>query len=309
MTNQIALRKDAQPPSSGEWQIMKEQTTMLVETGFLPYTIKNPQQAMAIILIGRELGIPTMAALNNINVIQQKPTVSPQLMVALIERSGQLENMIVKNHNSPDGVISQVSCTMKRKGRTEHTEIFGSKEANALGLLGKDNYKKQPATMFKWRAVAACARVVFPDVILGLYTPEEMGAEVEISDTEEICARPEESRAIIVKMPEPVSMPEPQTPEAKSDYSAEWEQALSGVKTEKLSPVGAVPPEQRIDESQELIAEIKWLLSELGKEEVAFQKWFEGKYSTDMQWENSGVAVKREISVMLHGWIAQRKAA
>ena len=32
--------------------------------------------------------------------------------------------------------------------------------------------------MYRWRVVAACARTVFPDVILGLYAPEEMGAEV-----------------------------------------------------------------------------------------------------------------------------------
>ena len=47
-----------------------------------------------------------------------------------------------------------------------------------MQLAGKDNYKKQAATMYKWRAIAACARAVFADVILGLYTPDEMGADV-----------------------------------------------------------------------------------------------------------------------------------
>jgi hypothetical protein len=159
-----------------EYQIIRDQAQSLVKTGFLPQAIKTPEQALAIILTGRELGIPAMAALNTINVIQGKPTVSPQLMLALIERSGQLEDIKV------DVTDKGASVTMKRKGRTSHTEHFGQTEAQSMGLLGKDNYKKQAGVMYKWRAVAACARTVFPDVILGLYTPEEMGAEVSVSD-------------------------------------------------------------------------------------------------------------------------------
>jgi hypothetical protein len=207
MSQQLATRNNNQiaaAPSESEFGVMKEQAKMLIASKFLPSSITTPEQAIAVILTGRELGIGTMAALNNITVIQQKPTVSPQLMLALIERSGLLENIIIKPNHSPDGRTSQVAVTMKRKGRTEHTEIFGTSEAMALRLLDKDNYKKQAATMFKWRAVAACARVVFPDVILGLYTPDEVGADVEVTDTEEIIAAPaEEIRSpIVVKMPE-----------------------------------------------------------------------------------------------------------
>jgi hypothetical protein len=160
-------------PSVSEFGVMKETASMLVQTGFLPGAIKTPEQAIAIILTGRELGIGTMAALNTINVIQGKPTVSPQLMLALIERSGQLADIQIEPHNG-----GAVRCTMKRKGRSPHTEIFGDAEAAAMQLSGKDNYKKQKQTMYRWRAVAACARVVFPDVITGLYTPDEMGVDM-----------------------------------------------------------------------------------------------------------------------------------
>lgn len=162
----------AAPPTVNEFAVMKETSQMLVSTGFLPAAIKTPEQAIAIILTGRELGIGTMAALNTINVIQGKPTVSPQLMLALIERSGQLEDIQITAEN--DGI----RCTMKRKGRSPHTEFFGDAEAAAMQLAGKDNYKKQKQTMYRWRAVSACARTIFADVILGLYTPDEMGADV-----------------------------------------------------------------------------------------------------------------------------------
>ncbi len=158
------------------WQMMTQQASVLVNSGFLPASIKNANQALTIMMVGAELGIQPWQALSTINVIQGKPTISPQLMLALIQRSGQLEDIKI------EGTDEQCAVTMKRKSQTAHTEAFSMTDAARLQLAGKDNWKKQPTTMLKWRAVAACARVVFPDVILGLYTPEEMGAEVSVTD-------------------------------------------------------------------------------------------------------------------------------
>lgn len=182
MTNALALRDTE--TTMAEWGVIREQASMLVKTGFLPQSIKTAEQAMAIILTGRELGIGPMAALNNINVIQGKPTVAPQLMLALINRTGQLEEFTIND----DGQCCTV--LMKRRGRQPHVESFSMKDAalmktseyingekKTISLSEKYNWKQQPATMRKWRAVAACARVVFADVILGLYIPDEMGAD------------------------------------------------------------------------------------------------------------------------------------
>jgi hypothetical protein len=155
---------------------MTQMARALHASGFLPNSINTPEKAVAIILAGRELNIGAWQALQTINVIQGKPTVSPQLMLALINSSGQLEDMKV------DGDAKGCTVMMKRRGRQPHTETFSYADATALGLTGKDNYKKQPAVMLRWRAVAACARIVFPDVILGLYTPDEMGANVNVTE-------------------------------------------------------------------------------------------------------------------------------
>lgn len=171
-----------------EWEVIRSQAAVLVKTGFLPPSIKTPEQAMAIILTGRELGIGTMAALNSINVIQGKPTVSPQLMMALINRTKELEDLKLEATN--DGAV----CTIKRKGRTPYTAKFGPQEAAAMNLSGKDNYKKQPATMYKWRALADAARTIFPDAVLGLYIPDEMGAEVEPETGQVVDIQPESAQ-------------------------------------------------------------------------------------------------------------------
>ena len=158
------------------WEALKEQAAMLVKSGFLPMSIKTSEQAIAIALTGKELGIGMMEAFRSINVIQGKPTIPPQLMLALANRTRELENITIDSNDE------RCIVTVKRKGREPHIETFGVKEATDMGLMGRDNYKKQKAIMFKWRALAANLRVTFPDAMIGFYTPEEMGAEVKVGE-------------------------------------------------------------------------------------------------------------------------------
>lgn len=182
MTTSIAEKTDKPIMGVAEWGTMKEQANMLIKTGFLPPSVKTPEQVIAIALTGRELGIGMMESVRGINVIQGKPSVSPQLMLALARRTGQMEKFSChapgKPGQPPDATGAE--CHVKRRGEPEHVTVFGPKEAQGLGLDGKDNYKKQGPVMYQWRAVAANLRVTFPDAISGLYTPEEMGADVTV---------------------------------------------------------------------------------------------------------------------------------
>lgn len=144
------------------------------------YVKVNKAQAMFIMLKGTELGISPLQALDGINIIQGKPTISPALMLALINRSSELQDIKI------DSQDNECVVTMIRKNRTAHTERFSMADAKKMGLDGKDNYLKQAKTMLKWRAVSACARIVFPDVIQGVYTPEEMGAETIETESGEV---------------------------------------------------------------------------------------------------------------------------
>jgi hypothetical protein len=166
--------------SPAGWVAMKEQAAILVKSGFLPPAVNTPEKAIAIALAGRELGIGFMESLRSINIVQGKPTISPQLMLGLANKTKELENIEIIPTDE------KAVVRIKRKGRTVHVAEFGVAEARELGLLSKDNYKKQPRTMFQWRALAANLRVTFPDVLLGIYTPEEMGADITVGENEEM---------------------------------------------------------------------------------------------------------------------------
>lgn len=177
----VAIRQGPQAfsLSTATWEQRIQVAQTLISSGFLPVAYQKPEQVLAVMLTAKELHIPEMEALRSINVIQGKPTVSPQLMLALARRTGELKDIKFEK------TASSVICVVTRKGQSPFSAEFGAKEATAMQLSNKDNYKKQPFTMYQWRALAANLRVTFGDAITGLYTPEELGAEVQITENEE----------------------------------------------------------------------------------------------------------------------------
>lgn len=128
----------------------------------------------AILAMGAEIGIKPMQALNSINVIQGKPCVSPQLMMAMVR--GKLPSCIINIKQNVD--TKSVSCVTARSKEEFDAGLYyeatwDMARAERMGLSLKDNYLKQAKTMLTWRAVAEACRITFPDIIMGLYVPEE----------------------------------------------------------------------------------------------------------------------------------------
>ena len=167
----------ASVPGDSTWDVMMAQARVLVASGFLPTTIKTPEQAVAIILTGDELGIPKMLALRSIVVINGKPTLSADLMVALVQRA-------IDDHRDGEFRVlppTPEKCTVnyRRWGWSEgHSYTYTIQDAQRAGLAGKGTWAAHPAAMLRARATSAVCRMAFPDVISGIYTPDE-AAEFE----------------------------------------------------------------------------------------------------------------------------------
>ena len=130
----------------------------------------NPQAVLSTILLGRELGLPTMAALRSVHIIKGKHSLSAQLMVAIILNSGKADYFRLIES-------TDTSCTYetKRKGRTEPTtHTYTIDDARTAGLLDNDNWKKRPKPMLRARCSSELSRIEYPDLLAGLYTPEEL---------------------------------------------------------------------------------------------------------------------------------------
>ncbi len=151
---------------------------------------KNPQSAGDFFLImmkGLELGVAPMAAVDTINIISGKPTLDAKGMLAIVKSSGLLENIDI------DSTKERCIVTVKRKNQSEQIISFTIEDAKQfkttawvngsrkqIPLAEKDNWKSQPEVMLKWRAVTKAMREVFPDILSGLYTQEELEPDLTI---------------------------------------------------------------------------------------------------------------------------------
>ena len=130
----------------------------------------TPQAIMVTIMRGRALGLDATTALDGIHVIQGKPTMAASLMVGLVLASPKCEFLYCE-----EAVNMHATWTGKRVGMPKEIKrTFTLEDAKDMQLTNKDNWKKQPSIMLKWRAASLIIRELFPDVINGLYAREEM---------------------------------------------------------------------------------------------------------------------------------------
>ncbi|MDO6747172.1 hypothetical protein [Gilvimarinus sp. 1_MG-2023] len=129
---------------------------------------RNPGNILVAIQWGAELGIKPMQAMQNIAVINGRPSLWGDAVIALV-RSSPLCEYIYETEE--DGVAI---CRVKRVGEEEQVRTFSDEDAKAAGLLNKQGpwtqYKKR---MKQMRARGFAVRDVFPDVLKGMAIVEE----------------------------------------------------------------------------------------------------------------------------------------
>ncbi len=171
-TTSLVRHKDSQ-------QEMLNQAQAWVKSGLLPASIKTPEQAVVIALKGRELNLQTMASFELIDVIMGKPALKPKGMAALV-RKGGVRTKTIKDFEpifDAEGKKVDMETVIRfyRDGIEEDVK-YTYRDAQNLGLVNKDNWKKQPGVMMYWRCYSKGANRVCPDLIGGLYTTEELAS-------------------------------------------------------------------------------------------------------------------------------------
>jgi hypothetical protein len=118
-----------------------------------------------------------MQSLRSIRVIDGSPTMSADLMVALVKRARECEYFQLIE-STPDIATYET----KRHGSLSPTRMsFTIDEAREAQLTGKDNWKKYRAAMLRARASAALCRVEYPDLMLGIYETDELDSGEDYS--------------------------------------------------------------------------------------------------------------------------------
>ncbi len=176
----------------------------------------TPEAVLVIMATGAELGIPPTAALRSIYVVEGRPFLSADLMVALCRRRPD----ICQRFDLTESTSERATYTVQRKGGQPVAFSFTIADAKQAGLSfgDKSNWTKYPGVMLRHRAAATAARAEFSDLTLGLYCEEERD--------EMTAAAP--SAPTVDPLP---SKAEPIDAEIVTDRPAEWRARIAAAAT------------------------------------------------------------------------------
>lgn len=166
-------------------------------SALLPKHLRNPADMALVMHMGDVLGIDPRQAIWSMHVIDGKPNMSADLMAAVCSRSPLCEYLM------PTVMLpTRVEYAAKRRGWPSEVRMsFTLEDAQRAGLAGRDNWRKYPMAMLKARCLAMICRATWPDLLAGVYDPDELApasaseSPVRVEPTRAEPSRPEPTRA------------------------------------------------------------------------------------------------------------------
>ena len=142
---------------------------MLSQSGMVPkiYTGK-PADIVIAMQMGSEIGLKPLQSLQNIAVVNGRPTIWGDAVIAICQNSGLLEDIteVVTD--------TEATVTVTRSGQEPHSVTFSMEDAKKAGLANKAGpWTQYPKRMMKNRARAFALRDKFADVLSGFGITEE----------------------------------------------------------------------------------------------------------------------------------------
>jgi hypothetical protein len=158
----------------------------LHKAGVFGQEVTSADKAFAVLLKGHELGFSPMASAGSISIIKGKVSLSADATVALCKRSPAC--LYLRLVESTEEVATYET---QRHGDPSPTSLsYTIAQAKTAGLTGSQTWRGHAPAMLRARCGAAIARAVYPDLVAGIYDPDEVAeivraepaARVEVPD-------------------------------------------------------------------------------------------------------------------------------
>ena len=157
--------------------------TAVSKTSLAPKGLESAESIAVAIQMGLEVGLTPMAALQNIAVINGRPTIWGDAQLAVCRATGELEAFEEwyesggkRTGRNPQifGDDAMAVCSVKRRGYPAIESAFSVADAKRAGLWSKQGpWSQYPARMLRFRARSFALRDQFGDALKGMLTTEE----------------------------------------------------------------------------------------------------------------------------------------
>lgn len=169
-------------PTDGALSERMKYAQALASADLLPTAYRRkPANVLLAMEYGQALGLDAVTAIQQVHIIEGKPTASAQLIASLVRRAGHRLRVTGDDKHATAEIVR--SDDPEFTFRAEWTVA----RAQAANLAGKGVWKQYPAAMLKARAITEVARDACPEALAGVsYTPEELGSDHTIVEAETV---------------------------------------------------------------------------------------------------------------------------
>lgn len=159
----------------GLWRMSQ----IMHKSGLMPKGLNTAEAVFVAVQMGLEVGLSPMAAVQNIAVINGRPAIWGDAVLALVRGSGLLEDFREELAVTADNTTA--TCVAVRMGqKSAISRSFSVDDAKRANLWGKDGpWKQYPKRMLQMRARSWVLRDGFSDVLRGFRQAEEV-SDVDI---------------------------------------------------------------------------------------------------------------------------------
>lgn len=174
MTNDISKSNSFSLSANSLDQAM-QYAKLIADSDLAPKDYKGkPGNVLVAVEMGKEVGLSPMQAIQNIAVINGRPSIWGDAAIGLVRAHKHCESIREwLEGNLKDGTLTAF-CGSKRKGQDEEIRSFSIDQAKKAGLWGKPGpWSQYPERMLQMRARGFCLRDVFADALKGLHIAEE----------------------------------------------------------------------------------------------------------------------------------------
>ena len=137
----------------------------------------NFSNGLVAIEIAQRLRTSPLMVMQNLNVIQGRPSWSAQFLIAMVNGSGKYDmELQFDEKTDKDGKPFSCQCWTERKGRKVTGIVVDMDMAKAEGWVQKNGskWKTMPQVMLRYRAASFFARMNCPELTLGYYSQDEI---------------------------------------------------------------------------------------------------------------------------------------
>lgn len=155
----------------------REEFETLLQSGAIPSSLNSPEKLATVIQTGKELGMPPMVSINNINVIKGRTVISASMMGAMLKRNNiewvWTKDFVVEGDNKFTELEFEWISKVTGKPKTAKFCVSWNQMVLA-NYTTKDNWKTLPKQMMRARCITEAIRAYFPEILLGFYTDLEI---------------------------------------------------------------------------------------------------------------------------------------